>query len=95
MKIKIGGTTADGKFSLKRTNWLGWCVNDAPAIMIKKKGSDQVIPVLKANNINSLSDIEKSVNNTPDNKIVSIGNKQHPCSFFGSINIDFTIQKFL
>ena len=38
MGIKVDGTTKDGKFSLKRTNWLGWCVNDAPAVMIKRKG---------------------------------------------------------
>ena len=35
MGIKVGETTADGKFSLKTTNWLGWCVNEAPGIMLK------------------------------------------------------------
>ena len=31
----MGETTTDGKFSLKKTNWLGWCVNNAPAVMLK------------------------------------------------------------
>lgn len=35
MKIKMGETTPDGKFTLKKTNWLGWCVNNAPAVMLK------------------------------------------------------------
>ena len=48
MGVKVGETSADGRFTLKRTNWLGWCVNDAPGLLIKKKGSDKIIPVLKA-----------------------------------------------
>ena len=35
LKIKMGENTPDGKYSLRHTNWLGWCVNDAPAMMLK------------------------------------------------------------
>lgn len=46
--IKMGETTKDGKYTLKKTNWLGWCVNDAPAIMLKKKGSDKIVTITGA-----------------------------------------------
>jgi NADH:ubiquinone oxidoreductase subunit E len=44
----MGETTKDGKVTLMKTNWLGWCVNDAPAIMLKKKGSDKIVTITGA-----------------------------------------------
>ena len=35
LKCKMGENSADGKYGLRHTNWLGWCVNDAPAMMLK------------------------------------------------------------
>ena len=46
LKCKMGENSADGKYSLRHANWLGWCVNDAPAMMLKIKGSDKIIPIM-------------------------------------------------
>ena len=46
-------TSQDGLFTLKKANWLGWCVNDSPSMMLKKVGTDYVVPILNYGNINS------------------------------------------
>ena len=50
--IKVGETTKDGKYTLKNTSWLGWCVNDPPGIMLKKKGTEYIIPIVGALRMN-------------------------------------------
>lgn len=37
-----GGVSKDGKFTFHTLNWLGWCVNDGPAMMIKRMGTDYI-----------------------------------------------------
>ncbi len=37
-----GGVSKDGKFTFHTLNWLGYCVNDAPAMMIKRTGTNYV-----------------------------------------------------
>jgi len=37
-----GGVSQDGKFTFHTLNWLGWCVNDAPSMMIKKTGTNYI-----------------------------------------------------
>jgi len=53
--IKVGETTKDNKYTLKTTSWLGWCVNDPPGMMLKKKGTDYIIPILGALNMSEQS----------------------------------------
>ena len=36
------GFLNDKKFTFHTLNWLGWCVNDAPSMMIKRAGTDFV-----------------------------------------------------
>lgn len=43
--IKVGGTTKDKKITLKYAQNLGWCVNNAPSVMLKRKGQAKVIPI--------------------------------------------------
>ena len=43
--IKVGETTKDGKVTLKYADYLGWCINSAPGVMLKKKGNKNVIPI--------------------------------------------------
>lgn len=53
----MGETTADKKVSLRKAHWLGWCAADAPAVMIKRKGEENVVPVngvAKIENLNEL-----------------------------------------
>ena len=45
--------------TLKKAAFLGWCVNDAPALMIKKIGSSKIIPVIGALKLNDVSEILK------------------------------------
>ena len=45
MVIKVGETTKDGKVTLKYADYLGWCINSAPGVMLKKKGNKNVIPI--------------------------------------------------
>lgn len=49
-------TTKDGKFSLHPAAWLGWCVNDAPGVMVKKRGTYHVVP-MSGKNIKSPYDL--------------------------------------
>ena len=37
-----GGIAEDRKLTFHTINWLGYCVNDAPSMMIKRKGKDYV-----------------------------------------------------
>lgn len=55
--IKMGQTTKDGKFTLAKASWLAWCVNGAPAAMIKRKGSDKLVSVLNLHKINSVDEL--------------------------------------
>ncbi len=43
LKIKLGETTADGKFSLLQTNCLGWC-HKAPAMLINDEVYTELTP---------------------------------------------------
>jgi NADH-quinone oxidoreductase subunit G/[NiFe] hydrogenase diaphorase moiety small subunit/NADP-reducing hydrogenase subunit HndD len=57
-----GGVAKNGKFTLHTLNWLGYCVNDAPSMMIKKTGTDY-IEVLSGLNENSIeSQIDRLIN---------------------------------
>lgn len=42
IKSTHGGVSQDGKFTLHTLNWLGWCVNDAPAMMIKRAETNYI-----------------------------------------------------
>jgi len=91
MGVKMGGNSRDGKWSLRKTNWLGWCVNEGPAVMVKRKGENKVIPVLNVKRIGKLEDLVTNVNYFPENKISVIANQDYPCSFFMQLNIESTI----
>lgn len=43
LKLKLGDTTPDGKFTLLETNCLGWC-HKAPAILINDKVYTELTP---------------------------------------------------
>jgi len=43
LKIKVGETTADGKFTIEEVSCLGIC-NEAPAMMINEKVYDNLTP---------------------------------------------------
>ncbi|MFA8450890.1 MAG: NAD(P)H-dependent oxidoreductase subunit E [Bacteroidales bacterium] len=43
LKVKLGGTTADKKFSLLETNCIGWC-HKAPAILINDVPYTELTP---------------------------------------------------
>ena len=43
LKVKLGGTTADKKFSLLETNCIGWC-HKAPAMLINDKPYTELTP---------------------------------------------------
>eukprot|EP00827_Trimyema_finlayi_P001079 TRINITY_DN135_c0_g1_i2.p1 TRINITY_DN135_c0_g1~~TRINITY_DN135_c0_g1_i2.p1 ORF type:complete len:1240 (-),score=527.54 TRINITY_DN135_c0_g1_i2:126-3845(-) len=63
--IKMGETTADKKVSLRKAHWLGWCAADAPAVMIKRKGEEQVVPVNGVAKIENLNDLLTMKNKKP------------------------------
>lgn len=37
-----GGVAKDNSFTVHTLNWLGWCVNDAPSMMIKRTGTNYI-----------------------------------------------------
>ena len=43
--IQVGETTKDEKVTLKYAHNLGWCINNAPGVMLKRKGMEKVIPI--------------------------------------------------
>lgn len=43
LKIKLGGTTSDGKFSLLAANCIGWC-HEGPAMLINDKVYTKLTP---------------------------------------------------
>jgi len=57
LNCKIGKISQDGKFSLHKANWLGWCVNNSPAVMIKSRGTDYVVPILNVDKIQNPEDL--------------------------------------
>ena len=69
-----GGVSKDGKFTLHTLNWLGYCVNDGPGMMIKRTGTDYV-EILTGLNTNNIDDHIKSLSSSnplpkwPINKI--------------------------
>nr|AAU14235.1 hydrogenosomal Fe- hydrogenase [Nyctotherus ovalis] len=70
-----GGVAKDGSFTLHTLNWLGYCVNDAPAMMIKRKGTNYVetFTGLLEDNIDqrrkALKDLKKELPKWPKNNI--------------------------
>lgn len=67
--IKVGETTKDGKYTLKKSNFFGWCVNDAPALMKKSKGTDYVVPIIGALKFANIADVHNVNIRIPENKI--------------------------
>jgi len=71
-----GGVSKDGKFTFHTLNWLGFCVNDAPAMMIKRTGTDYVelMTGLSANTIEermaALTGNSMTPLKFPENKII-------------------------
>ena len=76
-----GGVSKDGKFTLHTANWLGWCVNDAPAMMVKRTGSTgiDVVTKLTADNIGeyieSLTSGKLALKASPDLGLLEIPKK--------------------
>lgn len=70
--VKMGQTTPDGKYTLKRANWLGWCVNDAPGIMMRRKGQEYVVPIVGALKLDDISEITKMDHKMPQDGIKRI-----------------------
>jgi NADP-reducing hydrogenase subunit HndD len=74
LSTKVGGTSVDGKISLETVNWLGWCANEAPGIMIKRRGEDN-IHILNGANKNTIEQYLKEIgsgqfrNLMPEDKI--------------------------
>ena len=73
----------DGKFTFHTLNWLGYCVNDAPAMMIKRTGTDfvEVMTGLSHNTIeeriNALTRPKHSVEKWPHNNIREMSTKRY------------------
>ncbi|HSV87160.1 MAG TPA: NAD(P)H-dependent oxidoreductase subunit E [Bacteroidales bacterium] len=44
LKIKLGGTTTDGKFSLLQANCLGWC-HKGPVMLVNDEVYPEITPV--------------------------------------------------
>eukprot|EP01022_Parablepharisma_sp_SALTPOND_P019588 TRINITY_DN3373_c0_g1_i2.p1 TRINITY_DN3373_c0_g1~~TRINITY_DN3373_c0_g1_i2.p1 ORF type:complete len:951 (-),score=127.98 TRINITY_DN3373_c0_g1_i2:944-3796(-) len=71
-----GGVSKDGKFTFHTLNWLGYCVNDAPAMMIKRNGTNYVelLTGLSANTIedrmNALTGKTMQPPQWPEHKII-------------------------
>lgn len=61
----MGETTADKKVTLKKAHWLGWCAADAPAVMVKRKGMEGVIPVNGIAKVENLNDLLTMTNKKP------------------------------
>lgn len=82
-----GGVAKDGSFTLHTLNWLGYCVNDAPAMMIKRKGTNYVETYngLLADNIDArlkaLKDLKKELPKWPENKIVEMRSERNGNSY--------------
>jgi len=50
----------DGKVTLKKASFLGWCVNDGPGLMLKKTGTAEIVPItgaLKMEDLSKLTEI--------------------------------------
>jgi len=91
----LGETTKDGKYTLKKTNWLAWCVNDAPAIMLKKKGTDKIVTITDALNKEPAS-LETLTTEMPENKIKILPYTRlnaKNLSFFNDINLKSAVDK--
>lgn len=87
----MGQTTPDGKYTLKRTNWLGWCVNDAPGIMMRRKGQEYVVPIVGALKLDDISEITKMDHKMPQDGIKRIpfnAKDSNQISFFEEIDVD-------
>ena len=56
-----GGIANDRSFTMHTLNWLGYCVNDAPAIMIKRKGNDFVESLTGLSETNADLKIRKAI----------------------------------
>ena len=91
-----GGLSNDKKFTFHTLNWLGYCVNDAPSMMIKRAGTDFVETVsgLQENTIEAkLNEIvSKEMDKWPEHKIEEKSLKEH--SFMGDkINLPEAVKK--
>ena len=67
-----GGVSNDGKYTFHTINWLGYCVNDAPSMMIKRKGGEfvEVLTGLTGDTIaDRLNILRKRFYKWPENKI--------------------------
>eukprot|EP00825_Cyclidium_porcatum_P027798 TRINITY_DN29_c0_g2_i21.p1 TRINITY_DN29_c0_g2~~TRINITY_DN29_c0_g2_i21.p1 ORF type:complete len:896 (-),score=189.11 TRINITY_DN29_c0_g2_i21:400-3087(-) len=95
--IKMGETTKDGKYSLKKANWLGWCVNGAPGMMLKRKGTSKIVPITGALKLGDISEVDKMNQEMPENniKLVTGFNPENKeaCSFFEDIDLKSTLEK--
>ena len=71
-----GGVANNGKFTFHTLNWLGFCVNDAPAMMVKKTGTNyiEMLSGFTERNIekrlNALTKKSSSPVQWPENKII-------------------------
>eukprot|EP00826_Nyctotherus_ovalis_P008699 TRINITY_DN1225_c0_g2_i2.p1 TRINITY_DN1225_c0_g2~~TRINITY_DN1225_c0_g2_i2.p1 ORF type:complete len:1200 (+),score=415.97 TRINITY_DN1225_c0_g2_i2:189-3788(+) len=78
-----GGVAKNGVFTLHTINWLGFCVNDAPAMMIKRKGTDYIetFTGLLEDNIDgrleSLKALNKELPKWPKNNIVEMKSERN------------------
>jgi len=69
---KISSTQNPKQFELHKMNWLGVCVNDAPAAMVKRTGTNYVeflTGLSTLNILSKISNIQNSLIKTPPNNI--------------------------
>lgn len=82
-----GGVANDGSFTLHTLNWLGFCVNDAPAMMVKRKGTHfiETYTGLSSNNIDNrlktLKNLKNELPKWPENKIVDMKSEKNGNSY--------------
>ena len=78
-----GGASKDGRFSLHTLNWLGYCVNDGPAMMIKRTGTNYVetfIGLTKNNiqdRIDTICTMRSEIPKFPKNNIVEMSMRRN------------------
>ncbi len=99
-----GGVSKDGKFTFHTLNWLGWCVNDAPSMMIKRTGTDYIeqLSGLSESNIedriNGLVSGKLEASKWPEHRIIekSVKRLGNLYSFMEDhVNLNETVDKAL
>lgn len=97
-----GGVARDKSFTLHTLNWLGFCVNDAPAMMIKRTGTNYIetftgfTPDTIEDRIRALSNRQSQIPKFPVDNMVEISLRRNGniYSFMESNSpLDFAVRK--